>query len=528
MQLIELHIFMNNDKYLWLKRKAPKDRKSEGFLTEFYDKHVTPARIFGPLFLFVGLLWAQFAFEGQKLLAGEKDSGVFIGLVLVNMFVGFRLTHSVILAKRDYGSLKSYGIWDMFIFFFFLFFTAGIFHRILLAFEFEMKTNNLAIFIFYTSCAFVGAINHYYLAKDRIDINSDHFDHPIEYRIQMVNTYICIFYVVLCGSGALLISYDVFQYDLLVTIMVLICIAACINIEHSQKLTFRPKILLENDCDLTPNIIMEFRKQFSHIDSFKKRSNAEILGTFLDNHQDPHQIRIIRSNEDDVKRIANYLIQNFGYYFAYLLNKDMEKTQDKKETMVFVERLLTTSWGFGPLGFMNFFFIVNKKEDLIGFFKISTIRKESFIYRLWGLSIPLFLIYRYGFTNFFQINMRAKILMHNQNLFFTTNALNIDYLVIFENFRHKGYGHVLLELLIKAYLKENTEDLNFDQIRLTTRSNNTAAIQLFQKIGFKKEKRKHYSIKPDPLKNLTFLGKKVGDPINMIFKRDFLESPDPP
>lgn len=440
-------------------------------LNAFYDAMTKPHAL-------LILLAAYFTMGNETLpshinkatINGDRASILHLFLVVLSLLAGIRLLQSLYLAKRDYPHLEVQ-FSDILIFLFVLLFTTG-------AVLNRFSKNPLAVICIYAVCALAGTLNFFNLYRFRIPDDSQNYDYPIEQRIQAVNTFVFALLTVLLTLAASL----VYRYGIAFTSVYWLVGATfpliIFNIVHSSQLTLSPKFLLHNDPDSPKNVIRSFRELLGHI--CNQQSDDEILDViYCDHPKEFKAIKTIRATAGDADIISDALLESFSYIFSYVLKTD--NRDGMKNTLI---KLVTMNGGFGMLGYMNFYFIIDQnRNQKVGLFKIDTSHKNWMYLLLEPLIQPFVVAISLRTIDVIGIRRRTKSLKLTQPDP-KSKELRLAYLVIFPEFRNNKYGETFLHLLKNAFLRNHTNDIISDRITLFVREKNKRAVHVFEKAGF--------------------------------------------
>lgn len=470
-------------------RKEPAYKPADGFsMNSFYDLLIKPSTI---VLLLVGYFTAinrdlQSYIDGA--IQGDKQSFAHLSLLILSLVAGFRIIQSLYLAKRDYSHIES-GLSDVVIFVAVVAFASGAAVKLL-------RSNMVIVLSIYSACAIVATVNFFRLFRSRIPDNSDNYDYPIERKIQAVNTIVFACLTVLLILAAVAAHEAAFQP--FYWMMGAGCALIIFNTIHSQQLTMGPKFLLHNDEDSINNSLKIFREIFGHLVTIK--SDEEITAAIF-KHSDTgfQSIKTRRAQRSDVERIADSLLQAFPYIFRYILGIN-DKTTLKRT----LQGMITAAGGFGALGYMNFYVILNKKGEEVGLFKMDTAHNNWPYQGVAAIKIPLIIIRNIRAREIVRIWERAKLALSTQSSP-RKREIRLTYVIIFSKHRGQGYAQSFLRLLQNA-CRNYTNDIVGDCITLVVREHNTAARQLFEKSGFSYLE-KDLSSNADPFVDAKTIGK---------------------
>jgi ribosomal protein S18 acetylase RimI-like enzyme len=209
-------------------------------------------------------------------------------------------------------------------------------------------------------------------------------------------------------------------------------------------------------------------------------------------------MKIGRMNKKDVDRIVCDIIKEFGYVFEYIFN-----TKDKTILKHSLHSLLTSGFGFGFMGYMNFYAIKNKENEEVGWMKIDT----SHICRIYRIcedfSLPFRLASIFGVFKLHGIAKRSKEVTTLQEPL-NDQAFHLTYFVIHEQYRNQKYGTAAINLLINAFFNSKTNNINVSKLIALVREHNQASLSLFRHNGFSEFISE--DIKFDPLEQLQGKG----------------------
>lgn len=228
---------------------------------------------------------------------------------------------------------------------------------------------------------------------------------------------------------------------------------------HSRDLTYIPKFILSN----------------------KNEEDA-----------DAPKLRIERMGEKDTGRIVDTLFAEFKYVFEYIFD-----TTDSVTLKKALRSLVKSCFGFGPLGYMNFYSIKTNDGELpadeIGLIKIDTMFRCR-VYKILEFFIfPAIAVSQFGIGRSLQIYRRSKAVSASQPKLQNKTEFELTYFVIHEKFRGstkkkdkpEKYGTHAMNLLINAlFHSEKTNNINCSKLILLIREHNEASLALFErKIG---------------------------------------------
>ena len=338
-----------------------------------------------------------------------------------------------------------------------------------------MKFDDLVVVLsIYSICTLLGTINFFGLYYGRIPVGSSEYDYPIERRIQAINTtvFACLtVLLILAAVAARKGNYPTFYWVLGACYALIL-----VNIIHSEQLTMLPKFLLHNEPDSPSNSIKIFRDAFGHIVALK--SDEEIANAlFARSGSRFKSIKTIRATRSDVERICTELLREFSYIFEYILD-----TNDSVRLRRTLCGLMKSAGGFGSLGYMSFYFIVDDEGREVGMVKVDT-SHGNWLYQMLALAtFPFIVLAGLRRFNIFKIWQLARSALSTQSGP-KRKELRLTYIVIFPAHRGQGYGESFVRLLCNASLNY-TNDIIADRITLFVREKNSVARRLFQGAGF--------------------------------------------
>lgn len=451
-------------------RREPPHKPADGYsMSAFYDKLTSPVTVVGLFFAACVLInKGDMSDHLRKSFSGDRSSSIHLSLLALSLVAGLRLVHSCFLAKRDYAYL-GHNIWDIAVFVIVILFGGGIVLQL-------VGIHQVAALAIYTLAAVVGAVNFGALWLWRIPRNSDQFDYPIERLIQIVNTVVFLTIGVALGWQALDLARGRGAseiYWVVGSCMVLLIF----NIIHSDQLTMLPKYLLTNEADSPESVAASFRLLFGHLSDLE--SDGEIREAVMGGYGASHRtIRTVRVQAGDVDQLSSEIVKSFGYLYAYVLG-----VSDDRKLRRGLRCLLTSSFGFGALGYMNFYWVVNESRERVGLIRVDS-NHRNWIYRgLEALTLPLRLAYCLRTVRFLGVLLRARSVSRSQPAP-VDKEIRLTYLITLEEFRRRGYGLATVRLLRNACLHAYTNDIVAEKLSLYVRSSNQRAVRLFQKAGF--------------------------------------------
>ena len=450
-------------------RKEPAYRPLDAYnLNAFYDKLIHPAAIVSVLVAFAVLLNQDLGQQLARAFRSDVAAWRHLALLALSVVAGMRLVQSLYLAKRDYAHLDS-TFMDIFIFVALVLFTAGGALKL-------VQLDHLAAEGIYSVGALLGAANFWTLTW-RIPRTSDHFDYPVERRIQWINTIVFLLIGVML-AWATITGYSKGGNGVEIFWISGACIVLLIiNMIHSSQLTMLPKFLLTNEPDSPSAVADAFRREFGHLSPL--RSDAEIAAAVLGTSEPRFQtLRLIRTGAQDADALSRALLECFGYVYTHLFGR-----RDPAVLQRMLRGMILSCGGFGALGYMSFYWLVNDEGHRVGFVKLDTVARNWFYRGLDRLFLPLRIAWTLRTLNLRAIGERARALLSDQPLP-SDKELRITYLVVHSSHRRQGYGHAVLTLLRKACLRNFANDIVADRMTLFVRKNNVAALSCFRKAGF--------------------------------------------
>lgn len=488
----------------------------------FYDDLVTPKGVIGLIIVFIVIIWKELApsYQSQGLL--------FYLLILLTILIGGRMIQACFLAKRDYQNIKPYGLYDIIIFLALLCFTTGVVIRIILGFGLGASETVYWIFVTYAVFAIIGCSNFFLIRTKRVEKDSDKFDYQIERAIQAVNIAVLLVYTLVFVVGAY-VTYDGVsssETKILIVYIILCALTTIVNMEHSHRLTYRPKILLSNECDSLSKLVLDLQALFSKIPSIGAVDTIHVTSMLSDIHTDPTVIRTVRATKKDAPVIARLLVKNFNHTYSYIAGENSldVNTQPYMKLVELLRRFIISCYGFSTLGYMQFYFILNASGQRVGLFKVSTSSDRPTIYwmidHLWShLWLSLWIMCKYGPKEFLNIIRRVKLVQQSQRLTLQHSELSLDYLIICDEYRKQGYATAFLGTLLNAYLVEDTDEVGIDRVRTIVREGNIAAMKLLERAGFLEEFTYDGGLSFDPVSTSPVAGYRVRQLKAMVCKR---------
>lgn len=349
-------------------------------------------------------------------------------------------------------------------------------------------------------------MNFYFLLAHRLPEKSEYYDFAIEKIIQFINI-MCFFVMCVLFVCA---AITIHQYDK-VSVLTIICVTLNIpvilfNIMHSHQLSNFSKFLFDNKAT-HPNQIMDHVRGLFPYEVEYKPVRMAIKAAHADYQSGYKPIIIERARHEDIDYILEYLFKEFGYMFEILLpNMDPQTRQE------IVRKFMSSGFGLGRFGYLRFYRIVSA-GDFVGFAKIDTSRELPLYVYIGNLTACLFMIRKVGVRATFQFLSRLRSVYREQS-WPSGMEIRLTYIVIFEHFRGAGYGKAFLKLLADALIRSTTNGMSGTKITLIVRSNNDAAVSLFEKIGFSEVEVRN-SLPPPPETALS----ELAQPIPMELRR---------
>lgn len=526
-----------HNRYSALIREQQSEAESDSWVKKFRFQPVT-ALNFG-FTIAVSYVVTPFAYFEKFQHAPQEEIWLLTSFFLVTFAIGIRLLQSLLLAKRDYGDIKFDAIWDIAVFVILLIFTLGAIPHLLILLNYSIIDVCFGLAVSYAMLFCLGTLHYFHLIKqNRVESHSTKFDHPVENVILQFNMFVLFAYALLFSASAYLIRYypaipfvTLSHHRLIVVLNLIVAILAIQNIAHSHKLSYRPKFLLTNASDTLKTIIARIQSVLAQSSSIK--SNDAIIEAVKREYVDNKTVKTVRCTKQDSDRIANELIRHFGYVFSYIFGYKMKykndphqnevvelREQDKAQLKQVLKFLIEGARGFGGMGYMNFYFIENDKFEKVGLFKLSSANTESIVYRIWILFTYLkaifYIVKQRGMAILKPINRHAAQVINAQPQC-GKRELILDYLIVFPPYQGQQYGLSFLHLLVNAYLKERTDELNINQITALVREKNHAASQLFLKAGFTPISAGKSD--SDPIHQIPIVGQLIGKPVFLSAQR---------
>lgn len=370
------------------------------------------------------------------------DGFLFLLLCIISVFAGIRAYQSFYLAKIDYSALKKYKRDCSTFVAVYIFLTAALLT--------SLHDDILHLYAIYMLITLIATVNFWDLFLLRLKKEEDKLDYICEKKIQFLNA---IVFSILTVSLLLMIIVKKNNMDgtyIYVSFVIIICVLLLLNMLHSHSLTYIPKIILCND---------------------------------KENNNDPHfkKMKICRMNEKDTDQIVDTIIKEFRYIFEYIFDTNDEKTLKR-----ILRRLVTSCFGFGFLGYMNFYSIKQSKDDAkVGLIKIDTLLKCPIYQVLELFLLPIVIVISQpNIKKLQQIYKRSKEIVTSQPKLKGKTEFEITYFVIYEEFRNGKYGTCAMNLLVNALLHSKTNNINCSKLTLLVRESNAASLALVKKIGF--------------------------------------------
>ncbi|MDR0291031.1 MAG: hypothetical protein LBI06_08865, partial [Treponema sp.] len=305
------------------------------------------------------------------------------------------------------------------------------------------------LYITYVAFSLVGTINFWDLFLTRLKKQEDELDYICERYIQFFNATVFSILTVLLSLFVTMTWLNLDATCSYISLATFMCVLLILNMLHSHELTFMPKIILCND------------KEDNVISGFKK-------------------LKIGRMNKKDTDKIVDTIIKEFKYVFEYIFDTSDEVTL--KRTL---RSLVTSCFGFGFLGYMNFYSIKRSDDNReIGLIKMSTLHRCLIYSFLELLFIPIIIISQFGAGKLWQIKKRSTEIKKSQPQLQNKTEFELTYFVIYEEFRKNKYATCAADLLVKALFYSKTNNINCSRLILLVREFNHSALALFKTIGF--------------------------------------------
>jgi len=381
----------------------------------------------------------------------QNDRLLLLLFGVISVPILWRTYQSIKLAKIDYSTIEK-SKFDEITFFAVQFILAVPF---LLSFFYD--NNIMFMYAIYTSISFIATINFWELFLVRFEKQKERLDYICEKKIQRFNaitfSILTLLFIAIIVIKSLAVD-AAWAYILLASC---ICVLLFLNILHSRDLTYLPKIILCNEKE-------EQEK--------KEKDNSYVC----------KKLKIGRMNKKDADQIVNTIIKEFKYVFEYIFD-----TSDETTLKPAIRSLITSAFGFGFLGYMNFYSIKQSDSDTeVGLIKIDTLHK-CLIYRfLEFITLPIVIISKFGIRKLLPIYKRSKEIIASQPKIQKKTEFELTYFVIYEEFRNKKYGTCAMNLLVNALFHSKTNNINCSKLILLVREKNKNAQYLFEKnIGFK-------------------------------------------
>jgi ribosomal protein S18 acetylase RimI-like enzyme len=440
----------------------------------YYDNMLAPVALFGVIlavFTFFSGEYFRFLESIEK--NNFTDNLFLFLLILFSLFVGIRIYQSLLLAKKDYSSIKNCFL-DILTFLVVALFISGV----IIA---KYSNNIKQLYIAYSALSTIGTINFLDLYFRRLEKNEKTIDKVIEKRIQLFNSAVFFITTIILSIISLMLLYDNYNMIFILIGGAVICLLMVLNIMHSGQLTAMPKILLQNKADSPENIAEHLREFLGKVlkednkDKIIQISNNDIRNTYK-------YVTISRMNKENVEAVAKDLLFEFGYVFEYIFI-----TKDTDVLNRAVRSLLTSAWGFGELGYVNFYSIKNgeeKNEKEIGWMKIHS-NHHCWIYKVLENLSLFFVAFQFRIRDWPEIYRRAKKMNSSQpSTKKEKNVFELTYFFIHEQHRRCQYGTYTINLIVNALFHSKTNNINADKLKLLIRESNIASKRLFENIGF--------------------------------------------
>jgi ribosomal protein S18 acetylase RimI-like enzyme len=490
------------NQYSSIRVERKSQKRGSFYFSKFYDALQEPHAILAVFIGYVGFFKPEIFVQHLNGAASRNSADtLYLVLLVLSFFVTMRVLQSVYLASRDYENLETY-LWGVI-----SFACVGVFLGIFTSYSIG-KLTSLTLLMIYVALALIGALNFLYLWRFKIPKKSDFYDYPMEARIQAINTFVfvmvaaCLLYAARCVSR----DGDVSGSGWMAVVVA--CVLIIFNMAHSHQLTMMSKFLFKNDID-APDKKVEIFKEFFWRESYgvddygiKENFFGMDFGVF-------RPIRSVRADKGDVDKIADHLLDRFGYVFEYIF-----ATQSGSRLRAAVVALLTAANGLGSHGYMHYYILMSEGRA-VGFIKLDSF-DGSVIYRSLGALILSFrLAMVLGVFSLYGIYRRSKEVACSQPGP-EHGEIRITYFLIFPEYRDKNlqYGSYALNLLVGALIRSFTNDIAVEKLTLFVRSGNDKAVRLFERVGFKFREAPHA---PDPFEGREFKGALIGHSIMMEY-----------
>jgi ribosomal protein S18 acetylase RimI-like enzyme len=396
---------------------------------------------------------------GESIGKNDNDGLLFLLLCIISIVAGIRAYQSFYLAKIDYSTIKIRKR-DNLTF-------AAVYSFLTISLLAGLHDKIILLYAIYTIISTLATLNFWDLFLGRLEKQKNELDYICEKRIQLFNAIVFSIITVLLLFIIIIKALNVYTICVYVLLVSIICVLLLLNILHSHELTYMPKIILCND------------NEDKNSCDFKK-------------------LKISRMNKKDTDQIVNTILKEFKYVFEYIFDTSDEITL--KRTLCL---LLTSCFGFGFLGYMNFYSIQQSDNDTeIGLIKINTLHR-CLIYKFFELlSLPIVIISQFGIKKLPQIYKRSKEIIDSQPKLQKRTEFELTYFVIYEEFRNDKYGTYAMKLLVNALFHSKTNNINCSQLTMLVREINTASLLLVRNIGFEQ-----YGIIDNPKEIINSNGK---------------------
>lgn len=511
-------------RYLWLKREGDENDPQQEEMSVHYKTFATPNYTITLVLAMIAFIWLVLKDSNQPAI-GTPDRWLVVGIVLLTFIIGLKLLDSCFLAAQDYSRMKQITIWDFLMFFLIVAFSTGTIPKGVLTLTDKMRDTAIITCFIYSTLSVLAVCHFYSLGFFRLkSLPAELIDYPVEKRIHIFNmATMAIYFICFFLAGGYLKNYPD-NYTPLFVISGVIIIVTILSIEHSRRLTNRPKLLLSNQCDSVDYLIVKIREYFSHCPWIQIRDDTEMRASILGNWRQEKIVKLVRVSKDKVPFLASVLYKHFGYVFHYVFFGGNESAELRREKITrIIEKLLKSGIGYGKMGYMNYYFIQNEEEVKVGVIGIRTSLSAPF--SLYGVfqwvGVIGLILKEFGFGEFGRIRQRAEEIELNTVKVCGPYEWIINHLVIFDE--GQGYGIATVRLFVNAFLREYTDNVKVNLIRVLVRENNKSAMSLFEKAGFNFCKSLDICINNDPMAEFIHGGKPIGKPMIMECKRGDLQ-----
>jgi ribosomal protein S18 acetylase RimI-like enzyme len=450
------------------KHLSPDDKRVIG---NFYDKMLSPISLFTAIVAVCVLQKNKYEQLLHNVLnSNNTDAPLLIFLIVISFFIGARLLQSLYLAKKDYSHIESNLVLDIFTFATLLLFASGFFPL------YFSNYNIKFLFIIYFGFSIIATV-YFSCFLWRFKQQKQELDYSIEKRIQFLN-FITFFVITgILAAISIMLLYNNANIPIII-FGIIICILQILNMIHSGQLTSMPKIILHNEVD-SPEKIEQYLRDF--LEKILTQESINSIAQILKNDIEKtyRALTISRMNKKDIDMVAESLVAEFGYIFEYIF----DTTEHSKLKRV-VQSLLVSAFGFGFLGYMNFYSIKNDKKQKIGWIKMHSLH-QCYIYSIFEfLSLPLIITSQFGIRKLPKIYKNSRKIKKSQPII-ENKELELTYFVIYEQYRKNKYGTSAMNLLLNALFFSKTNNIDIQRLILLVRKENEYARILFNKLGFK-------------------------------------------